>query len=59
MTLHGLMDSMYVKELANRTHRGLESRALQGMHTGRLLRVPAWIKRRHKTSTSYETWNYA
>jgi site-specific DNA recombinase len=34
ITVHGLMDSMYVKELAKKTHRGLESRALQGLHTG-------------------------
>jgi DNA invertase Pin-like site-specific DNA recombinase len=34
ITVHGLVDSMYVKELAQKTHRGLESRALQGLHTG-------------------------
>jgi site-specific DNA recombinase len=34
MTFHGLMDSMYVKELAKKTHRGLESCALRGLHTG-------------------------
>ena len=34
ITVHGLVDSMYVKELAKKTHRGLESRALQGLHTG-------------------------
>ena len=34
ITVHGLVDSMFVKELAKKTHRGLESRALQGMHTG-------------------------
>ena len=34
ITVHGLMDSMYVKELAKKTHRGLESRAIQGLHTG-------------------------
>jgi DNA invertase Pin-like site-specific DNA recombinase len=34
MTVHGLMDSMYVKELAKKTHRGLESCALRGLHTG-------------------------
>jgi site-specific DNA recombinase len=27
MTFHGLMDSMYVRELAKKTHRGLESLA--------------------------------
>jgi DNA invertase Pin-like site-specific DNA recombinase len=34
MTVHGLVDSLYVKELAKKTHRGLESCALQGLHTG-------------------------
>jgi site-specific DNA recombinase len=34
MTVHGLVDSLYIKELARKTHRGLEGRALQGMHTG-------------------------
>ena len=34
ITVHGLVDSIYVKELAKKTHRGLESRALQGLHTG-------------------------
>ena len=34
MTVHGLVDSLYVKELAKKTHRGLESSALQGLHTG-------------------------
>ena len=31
---HGLMDSLYVKELAKRTHRGLEGRVLKGLHAG-------------------------
>ena len=34
MTVHGLVDSLYVKELAKKTHRGLESCALLGLHTG-------------------------
>ena len=34
MTVHGLVDSLYIKELAKKTHRGLEGRALQGLHTG-------------------------
>jgi len=34
MTIHGLVDSLYIKELAKKTHRGLEGRALGGFHTG-------------------------
>lgn len=34
MTVHGLVDSLYVKELAKKTHRGLESCAIEGLHTG-------------------------
>jgi site-specific DNA recombinase len=34
MTVHGLVDSLYIKELAKKTHRGLEGRALEGFHTG-------------------------
>ena len=34
MTVHGLVDSLYIKELAKKTHRGLEGRALKGLHTG-------------------------
>ena len=34
LTVHGLVDSLYVKELAKKTHRGLEGRALRGLHTG-------------------------
>src|SRR5262249_20823010 len=34
MTVHGLVDSLYIKELAKKTHRGLEGKALQGFHTG-------------------------
>jgi site-specific DNA recombinase len=34
VTVHGLVDSMYVRELAKKTHRGLEGLALRGLHTG-------------------------
>ena len=34
LTFHGLVDSLYIKELAKKTHRGLEGRALAGFHTG-------------------------
>lgn len=34
MTVHSLVDSLYIKELAKKTHRGLEGRALDGFHTG-------------------------
>jgi DNA invertase Pin-like site-specific DNA recombinase len=34
MTVHGLVDSLYIKELSKKTHRGLEGRALHGLHTG-------------------------
>jgi site-specific DNA recombinase len=34
MTVHGLVDSLYIKELSKKTHRGLEGRALKGCHTG-------------------------
>src|SRR6185312_11608605 len=34
MTVHSLVDSLYIKELAKKTHRGLEGLALQGLHTG-------------------------
>src|SRR5258708_2275404 len=34
MTMHGMMDQVYIKELAKKTHRGLEGRALKGLHTG-------------------------
>src|SRR3954471_16161980 len=33
-TVHGLVDALYVKELAKKTHRGLEELALKGQHTG-------------------------
>jgi DNA invertase Pin-like site-specific DNA recombinase len=34
MTIHGLVDSLYIKEFAKKTHRGLEGRALKGFHIG-------------------------
>ncbi len=34
MAIHGITDEMYIEELASKTHRGLEGRALQGLHTG-------------------------
>ncbi|MFZ0634682.1 MAG: recombinase family protein, partial [Candidatus Acidiferrales bacterium] len=34
VTVHGLVDSLYVKELAKKTHRGLEGLVLRGLHAG-------------------------
>ena len=34
MTVHSLVDSLYIKELAKKTHRGLEGRVLKGLHAG-------------------------
>ena len=34
VTVHGLVDSLYVRELAKKTHRGLESKMLRGLHAG-------------------------
>lgn len=34
VTVHGMVDSLYVKELAKKTHRGMEGRVLRGHHTG-------------------------
>jgi site-specific DNA recombinase len=34
MTVHSLVDSLYIKELAKKTHRGLEGCAIKGLHTG-------------------------
>ena len=34
MAVHGLKDGLYIKDLAKKTHRGLEGRALNGQHTG-------------------------
>jgi site-specific DNA recombinase len=33
-TVHGLIDQFYIRELAKKTHRGLEGLALKGLHTG-------------------------
>lgn len=34
MTVHGMVDSLYVQELAKKTHRGMEGKALKGFSTG-------------------------
>jgi site-specific DNA recombinase len=34
MAVHGLVDSLYIKDLAKKTHRGLEGRVLNGQHAG-------------------------
>ncbi len=34
VTVHGLVDSLYIKELKKKVHRGLDERALRGLHTG-------------------------
>ncbi|HXY23559.1 MAG TPA: recombinase family protein [Candidatus Acidoferrum sp.] len=34
ITIHGLIDSSYVRELAKKTHRGCESAVLRGRHVG-------------------------
>src|SRR5215471_9063518 len=34
MTVHALVDSLYIKELAKKTHRGLEGCVLRGLHPG-------------------------
>jgi DNA invertase Pin-like site-specific DNA recombinase len=34
MTVHGLVDSLYINVLAKKTHRGLEGLASKGFHTG-------------------------
>lgn len=34
ITIHGLIDSSYVRELAKKTHRGCESAVLRGLHAG-------------------------
>ena len=44
LTVHGLVDSLYLEELAKKTFRGVEQLALNGLHTGGrvfgYLRVP-------------------
>jgi site-specific DNA recombinase len=34
LTIHGLIDSSYVRELAKKTHRGCESAVLRSLHVG-------------------------
>jgi DNA invertase Pin-like site-specific DNA recombinase len=34
MATHGIVDSLYIKELAKKTHRGMEGVAIRGLHTG-------------------------
>ena len=34
VTVHGLVDSLYLEELAKKTFRGVEQRAIHGLHTG-------------------------
>ena len=34
LSVHGIVDSLYIKELGKKTHRGLEGRALLGLCTG-------------------------
>lgn len=34
LATHGIVDSLYIKELAKKIHRGVEGRALQGFRTG-------------------------
>lgn len=34
VTVHGMVDSLYVRELAKKTHRGLEGLVLKGRHAG-------------------------
>jgi site-specific DNA recombinase len=34
VTVHGMVDSLYVKQLAKKTHRGLEGLVLKGRHAG-------------------------
>jgi site-specific DNA recombinase len=34
LATHGIVDGLYIRALAKKTHRGVEGRALQGFHTG-------------------------
>lgn len=34
LATHGIVDSLYIKELGKKTHRGLEGKVLQGLHSG-------------------------
>ncbi len=34
LATHGIVDSLYIRELAKKVYRGVEGRALKGLHTG-------------------------
>ena len=34
MATHGIVDQLYIRELSSKTRRGVEGRALKGLHTG-------------------------
>jgi DNA invertase Pin-like site-specific DNA recombinase len=34
LATHGIVDSLYIRELSKKAYRGVEGRALQGLHTG-------------------------
>ncbi len=34
LATHGIVDSLYIRELAKKVYRGMEGRALKGLHTG-------------------------
>ena len=34
LATHGIVDSLYIRELGKKVHRGIEGRALKGLHTG-------------------------
>ena len=34
LATHGIVDSLYLKELGKKVHRGVEGKALNGLHTG-------------------------
>ena len=34
LATHGIVDSLYLKELGKKVHRGVEGKALKGLHTG-------------------------
>jgi DNA invertase Pin-like site-specific DNA recombinase len=50
--VHGIVDSIYLKDLAKRTYRGVEQLALNGLHTGGRVfgyrRVPNRFRHEHK-----------
>jgi DNA invertase Pin-like site-specific DNA recombinase len=57
MTVHGLVDSLCIKELAKKTHRGLEGLALKGFHTGGNWMVLASFKSTKKRQRSYGAYS--